>query len=401
MARSPFTLAASVASALPRVSIVSVGALTEGTSGRYDSAVATLDDGRRVVVRVPIDPEADTDLRAEVRALRALTAGVRGVLPFDAPEILGESTVGGVLALVQTFLDGYRVDGVHIPSGPGVATTIAAAIAAIHDLPHTVVRDAGLPMHTSDQVRDGVERLIDRAEATGRLPFGLLRRWSQALAVESLWRFETTVTLGGVEPASFLLADTDGVPAVTGLLTWGGLSAGDPAVDLRWTAATPAARDEVLSAYAAASGRALDPLVAARARLYAELEFAKWLVHGHTAGSESVIADAVGLLESLDENVRDEPLLTSEGVNVDDALALLGRVPDTAAELVDTSMQTDAYDPATMSAYTSPPSTTKDRASHADISTAPIELSDWSPQAPESGPDEAAQNALRRWTETA
>ena len=377
-----------------------VGALTEGASGRYDSAVATLDDGRRVVLRVPVDAEAEADLRAEMRALRALTAGVRGVLPFAAPEILGESAADGTLTLVQTLLTGYRVDGVHIPAGPGVATAIAAATAAIHDLPHTVVRDAGLPMHTSAQTRDGAERLLDRAEATGRLPFGLLRRWSQALAIEPLWRFETTVTLGGAEPGSFVLTDADGIPTVTGLLVWSGLGVGDPAVDLRWTAATPAARDEVLSAYATSSGRALDPLLVARARLYAELEFAKWLVHGHTVGSESVVTDAVGLLESLDENVRDEPLLPHEGRGVDDALALLARMPDTAAGLVDTSMQTDAYDPATMNAYTVP-SPAKDRAPHADISTTPIELSDWSPQAPSTKPDEAAQNALRRWTETA
>lgn len=405
MARSPLTLAASVASALPQVGVVRVGALTEGASGRYDSAVVTLDDGRRVVARVPVDAEADAELRAEVHALRALTPGVRGVVPFEAPEVVGESSAGGAFVLVETLLEGYRVDGPHIPAGPGVATAIAAAIAAVHDLPHTVVRDAGLPLRTSAQIRDDAERLLDRAEATGRLPFGLLRRWSQALAAEPLWRFETTVTLGGVEPGAFLLADADGIPSVTGLLSWGGLSVGDPAVDLRWTSATPLARDEVLSAYATASGRALDPLVVARARLYAELEFAKWLVHGHTVGSESIVTDAVGLLEALDENVRDEPLLTREGVNVDDALALLARVPDTAAELVDTSMQTDAYDPATMSAFTTPAAT--DRAPHADIATSPIELSDWSPQAPDAGADdagardEAAQNALRRWTESA
>ncbi|MFT4135759.1 phosphotransferase [Microbacterium sp.] len=401
MARSPFTLAASVSSALAQVSVVRVAALTEGAAGRYDSAVATLDDGRSVVVRVPTDAEADMELRAEMHALRALTPGVRGVLPFEAPEVLGESSVGGALALVQTMLTGYRVDGAHIPAGPGVATAIATAIADIHDLPHTVVRDGGLPLRSSGQLRDEAERLLDRAEATGHLPFGLLRRWSQALATEPLWRFETTVTLGGADPASFVLTDTDGVPAVTGLLAWGGLSVGDPAIDLRWTAAAPACRDDVLAAYAARTGRGLDPLLSARARLYAELEFAKWLVHGHGAGSESVVADAVGLLTSLDESVRDEPLFTRTDVDVDDALALLGRVPDSAAELVDTSMQTDAYDPATMSAALPSEPPTGDRASHAHISTAPIELSDWSPQSAEAESDQAAQNALRRWTESA
>ncbi len=182
MARSPLTLAASVTSALPRVAVVGVAPLTEGVSGRYDSAIATLDDDRRVVVRVPVNDEAQDDLLAEARALISLTAGVRGVLPFGAPDVLGQTSVDGRAALVQSLLPGYRVDAAHVPSGRGIATALAAAIAAVHDLPVTVIRDAGLPMLTSGQVRDEAERLLDRAEATGLLPFGLLRRWSTALA---------------------------------------------------------------------------------------------------------------------------------------------------------------------------------------------------------------------------
>ncbi|TXK14163.1 phosphotransferase [Microbacterium saccharophilum] len=426
MARSPLTLAASVTSALPRIGVVRVGALTEGSSGRYDSAVATLDDGRRVVVRVPVDVDADGDLRAEARALRALSAGVRGVLPFRAPDVLGETTVDGMHALVQTMLPGYRVDAAHIPAGPGVATAIGLALAAVHDLPVTVVRDAGLPVLTAMQVRDEVERLLDRAEATGRLPFGLLRRWSTAVAADVLWRFETTVVLGGVEPASFVLEDDeDGVPAVTGLLTWGGLSAGDPATDLRWLASATDAREDVLDAYTHASHRAPDALIAERARLHAELEFAKWLVHGHAVGAESVVGDAVALLEALDENVRDEPPLTQPRVTVDDAFAAIRRVPDATGE-VDTSMHTDTYDAGTMSAFAMDDADDADGPAP-DIETMPIELSDWSPQsvaadtgdvartagarAAEAGAAEAeddgddpgtsARNALRRWTGTA
>ena len=127
MARSPLTLAASVTSALPRVAVVGVAPLTEGVSGRYDSAIATLDDGRRVVVRVPVNDQAEQDLLSEARALTSLTAGVRGVLPFGAPDVLGQTTVDGRSALVQTLLPGYRVVAAHVPAGRGVATALASA----------------------------------------------------------------------------------------------------------------------------------------------------------------------------------------------------------------------------------------------------------------------------------
>lgn len=412
MARSPLTLAASVTSALPRATVVGVGPLTEGTTGRYDSAIATLDDGRRVVVRVPTDRDADVALRVEAHALKALTAGVRGVLPFGAPDVLGETAVDGVHAVVQTLLPGYRVDAMHVPAGAGVATALAAAIARVHDLPVTVIRDAGLPVQTAAQVRDDAERLLDRAEATGHLPFGLLRRWSTALGSEALWRFETTVTLGGVDPASFVLQDDDdGAPHVTGLLSWGGLSVGDPAVDLRWTSSAPDARGDVVDTYTRLSHRAPDGLLVARARLHAELEFAKWLVHGHSAGAESVVADAVALLTALDESVQDEPPLAHETVSVDDAIAVLGRVPATTGDLGHISMETDAFDAESLVSFSA------EELDAAGIPTTPIDMSDWAPLRGDSGdlaavrdasddhtdddPDAAARNALRRWTDSA
>lgn len=427
MARSPLTLAASVTSALPRVVVTAVGALSEGASGRYDSAIAELEDGRRVVVRVPVDDDADADLRAESHALKSLTAGVRGVLPFGAPDVLGETRVDGRHTLVQTLLPGYRVDAAHVPAGRGIATALGAATAQVHDLPVTVVRDAGLTVATAAQVRSEAERLLDAAEATGLLPFGLLRRWSTALATDALWRFETTVVLGGVDPASFVFEDDEeGVPVVTGLLAWGGLAVGDPAVDLRWTASAPAAQADVLDTYARVSHRAPDPQLAERARLHAELEFARWLVHGQKTGSAEVVSDAVALLTSLDETVRDQPAVHSGAVTVDDAIAASARVPAGAA--IDTSMHTDTFDPDTLAGFLDGD---EPRAEDDADATAPIELSEWAGLRPdddendtadirgragrgaraEAAPataeqrdaelDETARNTLRRWTGTA
>ncbi|MCM3696265.1 phosphotransferase [Microbacterium oleivorans] len=412
MARSPLTLAAAATAVLSqatgvRTSITGAATLTEGAGGRFDSAVVHLDDGTRLVVRVPESDEAEAEAVRETTALAALTAGVRAMIPFRAPEHIGQTRLGSRTARVQTHLPGYRVDASQIPPGRGVATAIAAAIAGIHDLPASIVQGAGLPVRTAAQVRADTERLLDRAEATGRLPFGLLRRWSRAVALDALWHVEPTVTLGGVDPSAFTVTDVDGVPTVAGLLTWGGVSIGDPAEDLRWIASAPDAASDVIVAYSSAAGRSPDPMLAERARLHAELEFAKWLVHGHDSASESVMADAVTLLESLDESVRDEPPIGSGTVSVDDAIAALGRVPAGATDAVDTSMHTDAYDPGLIDDLVDDDAPSEPAAAGTlDQETEPIEFSDWpgadeAPAAEERDPDDAAKNALRRWTGTA
>lgn len=407
MARSPLTLAASVTSALPRVGVVGVGALTEGTTGRYDAAVAQLDDGRRVVIRVPADDTAAPELAAEVRALRALTPGVRGLLPFRAPELLGESGLGDSRAVVVDFLHGYRVDPANLPPGRGAATSLGASLAALHALPLSVVRTEGLPVRTPQQVRTDVARLIDRAESTRRTPQGLIARWRRAVEADELWRFESAVVLGGAGAASFLFEDIDGVPQVTGLLEWHGLSVGDPATDLQWLASAPAAADDVYAAYVAASGRAPDARARERGRLYAELEFAKWLIHGHDTDRADVIDDAVSLLQSLAAGVADDDLMTDAALDVDDAIALLDRMPDAAPAAVDTSMQTDAYDPEELSLWVAAEDATDGRD---DRLPEPTEAQDTEPldfsalsddQLPE--PDEeveaerASRAAFQRW----
>lgn len=351
MARSPLTLAASVTSALPQVGVVGVGALTEGAAGRYDTAVADLDDGRRVVVRVPADPSAGPELAAEVRALRALTPGVRGLLPFRAPELLGEAGLAGTRVVVVDFLPGYRVDAPHLPPGRGAATSLGAALAALHALPHSIVKGEGLPARTPQQVRADATRLIDRALATRRLPVSLAHRWHSAVDADELWRFESAVVLGGAGAASFLFEDLDDVPTVTGLLEWHGLSIGDPAIDLQWLASAPDAADDVYAAYIAGSGRAPDARARERARLYAELEFARWLVHGHDVGRDDIVADAVELLDSLASGVAGDDIVSEAALDVDDAIALLERMPGASAPAIDTSMQTDAYDPEELSQW--------------------------------------------------
>jgi aminoglycoside phosphotransferase (APT) family kinase protein len=399
-----------VTSALPDASVVGVAALTEHGAGRYDSAVADLDDGRRVVVRVATDADTAAELGAEARALRALTWGVRAQLPFAAPQLLGRTALGKVPAIVTDHLDGYRVEAAHVPPGRGAATSLGAAIAAVHALPESVARAEGLTVLTPDQVRADVSRLLDRVTASHHgIPVSLLSRWSRALAADHVWRFESVLTLGGTTSDAFLISDRAGVPTVTGLLVWSGLAVGDPAVDLRWLSSAPDAAADVLAAYLAGSARTPDATLRTRARLYAELEFAKWLVHGDDVGRQDVIDDAVALLTSLADTVIDDDLLAEEGLDVDDAIALLGRLPEAPASGADTSMQTDAFDPADtaffddgdLDAAASPGVGAGRRTGDASDpdETAPLDVGDWVAGDADavSDADRASQAALRRW----
>ena len=155
------------------------------------------------------------------------------------------------------------------------------------------------------------------------------------MEADALWRFESTVTLGGAAASSFLFQDTDAGPAVTGVLDWHGLSVGDPAVDLRWLASAPEAAPHVYEAYASAAHRSPDAFVQTRARLYAELEFAQWLVHGHDAHRPDVMDDADGPARRprrwRRRATRCSTTRAASSGGVDDALALLDRVPEPAA----------------------------------------------------------------------
>ena len=400
MARSPLTLAATVTSALREASVVDVRVLTENAAGRFDSAVATLADGDSVVVRAATDAETSAELGGEARALSALTDGVRSLLPFRAPRLRGRAAQGGWTAIVVDHLDGYRVDAAHLPAGRGAATSIGAAIAAVHALPESVARGAALPQLGAPQVRDDVSRLLDRVATVHRVPVSLLSRWSRALAEERLWRFESTLTLGGATAESFLVEERDGVPTVTGLLTWQGLGVGDPAVDLRWLSSAPDAADDVLAAYLAASVRTPDAALRTRSRLYAELEFAKWLVHGRDSGDDEILDDAVALLTSLAESVVEDDLLAEDDLDVDAAIALIGHVPNATAPQIDTSMQTDAYDAGDGLFFADDEPGPAEAGPQSDEqSTAPLALSDWvaDDAGDDTDADRAAAAALKRW----
>ncbi|MCS5734184.1 phosphotransferase [Herbiconiux daphne] len=330
MARSHLTLAALATSAVSGADIVTTRALTSATNGRFDAAVVTLRSGEEYVVRVPVSSDAESEQSRDLVALNALTPGVRSRLPFHIPSYVGQAPIGETRAVVYDYIQGLPGALDDIGGENSASDSIGRAIAAVHSLPTSVVSDAGLATNTATQIAATSRKLADRAAASGKVPKELLTRWSLALEDSALWQFQPTVVNGALAPESFLLVDQQ----VTGILGWQNLRVGDPALDLFWlnSASSAESADRVYAAYEHSVSRPADRQLRKRARLYAELEIARWLLHGVDIRDQSVIADAEAMLGSLSATVQNDllnPLSTDTGqiMAVEDVEAMLDRTP--------------------------------------------------------------------------
>jgi len=292
-------------SAVPGLEVAGTRSFSYGATGDFDSALLSVRDGDELIIRVPASQAAETEQSADLVALRALSNGVRGRLPFDVPTYIGQAPVGGTRAVVYTFLPGDKVAIEDIPGGDGLAGSIGRSIAAIHALPTAFVGDAGLPVLSAADCRETVEALVDTVSGTGKLPAALRERWRGAVADEALWRFQPTVINGSLSIESVLVRDE----TVVGVLGWSALRVGDPARDLHWLLAMDQdALESSLGAYAVDRAGVDDPQVTHRAMLYAELEIARWLLHGREVHDSAIVDDAVGMLDRLVDRVHSDSL---------------------------------------------------------------------------------------------
>ncbi|QTX04280.1 phosphotransferase [Agromyces archimandritae] len=345
MARPPLTLAALATAAVPGLEPTGVARHSRGRAGAYDAARICTADGRILLIRVPRSQAAESEQSADLVALRALTNGIRARLPFAVPEFAGQVPAGDTRGIVTDFLDGAAYDAELLTADESLAASIGRSIAALHALPPAFVSEAGLPRRTADEVRHEATRLIASAAETGRLPAALLRRWEEAADDEVLWRFRPTVINGSLD-ADSILVQTGAVSAIVG---WSGLEVGDPARDLHWLLTSRGrAAGTALDAYRSALG-GTDEALQRRALLWGELELARWLLHGVASRDDSIVEDAVGLLDGLVERVHtheSSPLSADTGpiLAVGEVETLLDRTPrDRAAREAGGSLLTDSY----------------------------------------------------------
>lgn len=329
MARSHLTLAALASSALPGIDIRAAEPFTGSGHGEYDSALVTAADGSRLVVRVPTSDLAEIGLAGDVYALANLSAGIRSRLPFDVQTVRGQVVYDGTRAVVYEYVEGRPIDIDELRTDSGLPDSIGRAIGAIHGLPTSFVADAGLPVLSAAECAAEAVAVIERSADTGHVPAALVTRWEEASADSTLWQFDTTVVHGSMTADSFL-ATGESVSAVLG---FSALRVGDPARDLHWLlGASSGASQTALAAYGRMRSGVADRMIRQRALLYAELEVARWLLHGTDLDDGSIIDDAVSMLDGLVDSVHADlssPLSTDTGpiLAVSEVEELLERTP--------------------------------------------------------------------------
>ena len=303
MARSHLTLAALATAAVAGFDVASSRSFGTGTHGDFVSALLTTRDGKNWIIRVPTSERAEAEQSADLVALRSLTAGVRARLPFAVPNYVGQTPIRGSRAVVYSFVNGSPVSLAGISDDSRLAPSIGLSIAATHMLPTSIVSDAGLPVLTPADILKATVAVMDRASATNLVPAALLGRWERATEDAALWQFAPTVINGSLSANSFLAFDEE----VSAVLGWQSLSVGDPARDLYWLLAARGeyVAEAAFAAYGEARGSS-DRQLKNRAMLYAELEIAKWLLHGTQERSTEIVDDAVQMLHGLVTTVQSD-----------------------------------------------------------------------------------------------
>lgn len=270
----------------------------------FDSALLLDSEGKRWRVRSPRHAEASARLETEFLVLRAFLPGIRAELPFLMPTVAGTVRQGPLSTFVYSHLAGSTRSVEELgAASPAVAREIGAALAAIHDLPHSLVSNADLPSYTPNEFRQRRLNELDQAATTGKIPPLLLRRWEHALEDVSLWRFNPCVVHGDLHEDN-LLVDGDRVTAVTG---WTDLRIGDPADDMAWLVASNDQDfvDAVLAHYTSSRRDVPDAHLLRRAALSAEFALAQYLVKGIAAGNQDMIDEAESMLTALAEDVAE------------------------------------------------------------------------------------------------
>ncbi len=303
MRRKPIELAAVATAAVPGLTPTAVSSAPDDPVD-FDSALLLDSEGKRWRVRSPRHAEASARLETEFLVLRAFAPGIRAELPFLMPTVAGSVRLGTLSTFVYSHLAGSTRSVEELTAGPdALAREIGVSLAAIHDLPRSLVSNADLPSYTPNEFRQRRLNELDQAATTGKIPPALLLRWEHAMEDVSLWRFNPSVVHGDLHEDN-LLVEGQRVTAVTG---WTDLRIGDPADDFAWLVASNEQDfvDAVLDAYTAGRRDTPDNHLLRRAALSAEFALAQYLVKGIASDDPGMVSEAEEMLRTLARDIEE------------------------------------------------------------------------------------------------
>lgn len=308
--RTPFELAAIATAAVPGLTPTAAASAPDDAAD-FDSALLLDSEGKRWRVRSPRHPEASARLETEFMILRAFAPAIRAELPFLMPTVAGTVRQGALSTFVYAHLAGATQSIEELSAcNAALAKEIGVALAAVHDLPQSLVNNADLPSYTANEFRQRKLNELDQAATTGKIPPALLRRWEHALEDVALWRFNPCVVHGDLHEDN-LLIDGDSVTALTG---WTELRIGDPADDFAWLVASNEQKfvESVLRHYTEARRDTPDGHLLRRSALLAEFALAQYLVKAMAAGHSEMTAEAEAMLKSLADDIEEQNALAAE-----------------------------------------------------------------------------------------
>ncbi len=298
-------LAAMAAAALPETDFVSLCSPRFETEDLRVCAVQDTAE-RKWLVNCPTTEHADNQLQTQTQIMQALSHdGAR--LPFRLPWPSHRvRIVGGKHALVHPAFPGRPARPEDLTVSDKLATSLGAALAALHELPARVLQAAERPTFSADQIRRRWLSLLDEAAPTQAVPPRLWQRWEERLEDISLWRFASAFIHADLQE-SYLYIDKEAISGITG---FGQARFGDPARDLAWVVSSSS--DEfaktVLEEYQKLRLYE-DPHLNARIELNSELVLLEWLMHGVHQNSEDIITDARELISQLADTLDSTGLL--------------------------------------------------------------------------------------------
>jgi macrolide phosphotransferase len=197
----------------------------------YRVVIATVDDGRRWVLRIPRRAEVSAKVEPEARVLAML----KKRLPFAVPDwrVANAELVAYPMLEDSTAIvlqpGSSTPDWVVPQDSEAFAESFATALAALHAVPVSAAVDAGMLIRTPPQARQKVADDVERVRREFVVNDKRLHRWQRWLDDDSSWPDFCVVVHGDLYVGHVLVDNTE---RVSGMIDWSEARVDDPAIDM-------------------------------------------------------------------------------------------------------------------------------------------------------------------------